>query len=344
MGIRGSRILDCLNVGTLRIAKYIVWIGLVLASISPLYAHNHSRQVEQISMEREQQFTYYWYAAYQAMHQERFDEALVLFEFCHWLNPEDASTLGFLGIIYDATHQKERALQTLKRAYELSPIDNWESYYRSLLNLRTEEGMQTALQVVEQTAKGDTKDEELLEQLWRMYVSHQQWQKAIQTQKRIDKIKGYDAYSALNYYRTYAMWGKNRKALEAIKQYLELDPNNLQFLLFKLELVELMGVSNKELFALYDKILSIDPNNLGVLNNYAYNLAIEGGDLKHAERMSEYTIKAEPNNPIYLDTYGWILHLQGEDSLALFYLRQAKAFATEEDIIRVIDEHINAVE
>lgn len=327
----------------MRVIKYIVFVCVALVSALPLSADDKLSQVDNISIEREQQFTYYWYAAKQAFDQERYDDALVLLEFCHWLNPKDATTLSYLGIIYEAINQKERALLAFKKAYEISPIDHWNFYYRALLDLRTKESFHSAMQVVEETAKGDTKDEELLEQLWRMYTSTRQWKKAIQTQKRLDNIKGYDAYSALNYYRTYAMWGKNEKALKAIDQYLELDPINLQFLLFKLQLVEQMGVSKKDLYALYDRILALDPNNLGVLNNYAYTLATDGGDLKRAERMSERTIKEEPNNPVYLDTYGWILHLQGQDSLALFYLRRALLFSSE-DTIEVIQEHINAIE
>ena len=48
---------------------------------------------ESPSTEREQQFTYYWYAAKQAIEEKRFDEALVILNFCHQLNPNDGMTL-----------------------------------------------------------------------------------------------------------------------------------------------------------------------------------------------------------------------------------------------------------
>ena len=319
--------------------RYIVVILLVgICSLGQIHSQ------DTLSVEREQQFTYYWYAAKQAIEEKRFDEALVILNFCHQLNPNDGMTLCQLGMLCDALGQEERAMEHFKTAFMLDPKDQWQNYYSMLLEQRTPEGYAEALRVIEEAERYNSTNKELLAQLVWLYMSNQDWKKALKTQDKIDHLQGYDAYSALNRYRIYAQWGKNKKALEAIDTYLEQDPSNMQFLLFRLQLMEQTGARTADLYALYDKILAIDPYQLVVLNNYAYHLATHGGDLKRAERMSERTIREEPNNPVYLDTYGWILYLQGQHSLALFYLNRAAQYAVQRQAAQDGDRHHQAEE
>ena len=267
--------------------------------------------LQAITAEQEQQFKYYWYAARQAITDERYTDAFALLEFCHALQPDDAQTTAFLGVIYDAIGDKQRAAEAFKQAYELSPTDHWQRY---------------------------------LEPLLQQQIQAKQWKQALATQDKIDRYRGEkDAYSALTRYRIYAMWNKPKKAIEAIDDYLETDPTNIRFLLFRLDLMEQTGAKPKALYAMYDKILAVDPYNLMILNNYAYLLSTHKGDLTEAERMSAITIREEPNNPVYLDTYGWILHLKGQDELALFFLRRAWTNADEQNR-QAIEQHIHAIQ
>ncbi|MBQ7632477.1 MAG: hypothetical protein IJS82_06980 [Paludibacteraceae bacterium] len=266
-----------------------------------------------LPVERQQQFSYYWYAAKQAITEDRYTDALVLLEFCEALNPQDGTTLSFLGILYEGAGQSQRALDAFRRAFEADPRDQWFRYSRALLNQRTEEGFRQALAVLEKAEKLNSSDEDLLEQLGRMYFSSGQWKKALQTQDKLDRLKGYDGYSAINRYRIYSMWQKPKKAAAEIEKYLAQDPANIQYL----------------------------PSL--ILNNHAYYMATHKGDLKKAEQMSERTIREQPNNPVYLDTYGWIMHLQGQDELALFYLRKALWYTTDETRAE-IERHIQLIE
>lgn len=286
---------------------------------------------EKLSTEQEQQFTYYWYAAKQAIEQENYAEALVLLEFCNAIKPNDGQTLTFLGVLYDGIGEKELALETYRKAFEADPRDQWYKYTFALLERRTEDGQKEAVRVMEKAHKAAKEDENIMEQLLRLYMSREEWKKAIKIQDQLDQLKGYDAYSAINRYRIYAMWGKPKKAIAAVDKYLENDPSNLQFLLFRLELMERTKAKSSDLCAMYERVLKMDPTNAMVLNNYAYHLATHGGDLKKAEQMSALTIREYPDNPVYLDTYGWIMHMQGQNELALFYLKRALNNATKEN-------------
>jgi tetratricopeptide (TPR) repeat protein len=326
-------------------------------TVLPVWAKKPAQpQPVPLSTEQEQQFTYYWYAAKQAIENDRYTEALVLLEFCRMINPNDGQTLTFLAILYDGLGQKERSMNTFRQAFEADPAVQWNRYSFALLEQKTEAGVREALAVMEKAyevqkarggkkkAKGEKRDakadEDLLEQMRRVYMATGQWEKAIAMQDELDLIKGFDAYSALNRYRAYASWGKMKKAVGAVDKYLELDPTNIQFLLFRMELLEHMGAKKEELYALYDRILELDPMNLGVLNNYAYHLATHKGDLQKAEWMSAITIREQPNNAMYLDTYGWVLHMQGRDDLAIFYLKRALSNSTSPKVSEEIEKHL----
>lgn len=306
-----------------------------------------------MTVEQEQQFTYYWYAARQAIEEQDFPRAYVLLEFCRMLNPNDAQTMGSLGVIYGATNQTARMMDAYRQAYELAPGDQWRRYTGALLNLRTPEGKAKALAVYERAfsvQKIELKhhkrwqiDPELLEQLRSLYADSQQWKKAVAIQDEIDKTTGYDAYSAFSRYRIYALWGKPKKAISAIDKYLETNPTDIRFMMFRIELMLQTKTKKEAIYAMYERILEIDPYHLEVLNDYAYLLATQGGDLNKAERMSAITIREEPNNAAYLDTYGWILHLKGENELAQFYLVRALRNAENEDIRSAAESHLRIV-
>ena len=233
-----------------------------------------------------------------------------MLQFCNELQPNDAQTLYYLGVMQKALLHEDEAKASFEQAYAVS--------------------------------KGDAPDE-LLDQLLNIYFEEMNWKKAIEIRDVMDAKNGYDAMSALTRYRIYAMNGKTKLAIKAVEDYLKIDPDNLRFLLFRIEILEHTKAKTKVLYAAYDRVLELDPYNLMVLNNYAYHLATHGGDLTKAERMSAITIREQPNNPVYLDTYGWILHLKGQDELAKFYLQKALWNAQKTGNKEEIEKHLEAI-
>ena len=292
-----------------RFAKRIRTKRLLMIAFLSLFLTPYSLIVSQNTVEQEQQFTYYWYAAKQAINAEKYDEALTLLEFCRAIKPDDGQTLTFLGTMYDALRMPDRAMKLFQQAYEADPEGQWKNY---------------------------------LERRLQQAVSEHQWKQAIKIQDEIDQHQDYDAASAYTHGRLYLLAGKPKKALAALDKYLETDPTHLPLLTFRVEIMEQMKAKSKDLYPYYERVLALNPGNLMILNNYAYHLATHGGDLKEAERMSALTIREEPDNSVYLDTYGWILHLQGQDELALFFLQRALNNATD-NTTEEIQKHINAI-
>ena len=289
---------------------------------------------QSLSPEQEQQFKYYWYAARQAITEERYDEAYVLLTFCETINPKDGATLCFLGIIEGGLDHSIKSLILLHDAFEADPYDQWYHYVKELKEIGTPGTNMMALEALEKAhdvqQKSGNVDDDLLDALQEMYLQAGYWQKALGVQDEIDLQKGYDAYSAQLRCRVYLLMHKPKKALSEVDKYLELEPSDVQFLKYRVELMYELKSKDKDIWAQYERILQLVPYDLMVLNNYAYHLATHKGDLKKAEKMSAITIQEDPYNPMYLDTYGWILHLQGQDELAYFYLMKAKRYETDE--------------
>ena len=266
------------------------------------------RAATPLKPEQKSQFTYYWYAAKQAIESERYPEAYVLLEFCNALNPNDGQTLRYLGVVAQGLGQDEQAKEYYRKAYEADPQGQWARW---------------------------------LPRMFESYLEQEQFKKAIAVLDEMEQRSGeYSATYAISRYRVYARWDKPKKALEAIDRYLVTDPDNLRFLIFRIDILEHMKAKPKDLYPAYERVLRLDPRQLMILNNYAYHLATHKGDLAKAERMSEATIKEEPMNPVYLDTYGWILHLRGKDDLAKFFLERALSNPRDEETKKEVQKHL----
>lgn len=287
------------------------------------------------------QFTYCFYAAVEDLRHEQYANAMTKLLFCEELCPEDGKTQDYLGVIYDALGDHDEAREHFRRAYEGAPDDLW-SRYTTLLMRGDAHDRKEAIRIMEGVTRRNPRNSEALDALKQMYAVAGDYRRSIKAQDRLDALRGYDAYSALHRYRCYVLMNQPKKAIQAIDTYLAEDPTNMQFLLFRLEILEHTRAPWSELQAMYQRILAIDPQNPLVLNNYAYGICLHGGDLKQAERMSEIAIRQEPNNATYLDTYAWVLHLQDQNTLASFYIRKAIDLAKEEDRT-VIMEHLQAI-
>jgi Tfp pilus assembly protein PilF len=148
--------------------------------------------------------------------------------------------------------------------------------------------------------------------------------------------------SAMQRYRLNAMMKNNSQAIYEVERYLEEEPDNVQFQVFRLQLYEQTKQPSEKMIKAYSALLHFDPRNWMLMNNLAWHLCISGGDLDHAERLSRQTIMAEPSNPTFLDTYAWILYKKGEYHTAFEYIRIALEKATSE-AKKEITEHYKAI-
>lgn len=274
-------------------------------------------------MEEQQQFLYYFYEAERLIQTEQIDEARPVVEFCYEINPNDATINNYLGLYAQTEGDSLKCVKYFRRAYELDPAEYWFNYHVLLLKSNKKSLQQQAVKQMEVLAKTDTKNAELHEVLQKAYILLDEYEKALIIQDQLDSINGYDGMSAMMRYRLNATLKNNKQAIYEIERYLEIEPDNYQFQLFRMQLYEQTQQSPAKMITAYEALLKLDPRNLMVMNNLAWNICLNHGNLLRAEELSRITIMREPSNPIYLDTYGWIMYLIGDCESAKFYLQRA---------------------
>ena len=317
---------------------FIVWALLGGARLMLL----HAAPMDTLSIEREQQFLYYFYEAERLIQLQKIEEAKPVVEFCYALHPNDATINNYMGL-YAQTEQDTSAMATyFRRAYELNPKEYWYNHHVLQLQSTNKKTQQQAVKQMAALAKEDTANTDLHEVLQKAYIMLEQYRPALEIQDRLDSINGYDAMSAMQRYRLNAMMRNNEQAIREIERYLEIDPDNYQFQIFRMQLYEQTQQPPSKMIPAYEAVLRMDSRNILVMNNLAWNLCLIHKDLLRAEQLSRTTIMREPTNPIYLDTYAWIMHLLGDCESALFYIERAIEHSTEQ-VDKEIQQHYKEI-
>ena len=296
----------------------------------------------QLSMEEEQQFLYYFYEAERLIQLQRIEEAKAIVEFCYALNPNDAAINNYMGLYAQLEEDTEAMAMYFRCAYELNPKEYWQNHHILMLQSENKKVQQQAVKQMAALAKEDKTDAELHGMLQKAYIMLKQYRHALEVQDQLDSINGYDAMSAMQRYRLNAMMKDNKQAIYEIERYLEIDPDNYQFQVFRMQLYEQTHQPPEKMVPAYEAVLRMDPRNIVVMNNLAWSLCLLGRNLIRAEELSRITIMREPSNPIYLDTYGWIMYQLGDCQSALFYLERAIENSGE-NVEKEIESHYKEV-
>lgn len=300
-------------------------------------------QADSLNMEEQQQFLYYFYEAQRLVQAQEIEAAWELVQFCYELNPQDATVNHYMGVFMNAMEQEAEAVPYMKKAFELQPDEYWYNYCLHLLQSNDKKKEKQAIAYLQQVAKRKTKDEEVHDMLQKAYIHTSNYKAALRVQDQLDSILGYNAMSAMQRYRLNAMMKDNEQAVYEVERYLEEDPDNMQFQMFRAQLYEQTKQPPHKMAEAYSALLRFEPRNLMIMNNLAWALCLAQEDLKRAEQLSRTTIMAAPSNPVYLDTYAWIMYTMGDYETALFYIQRAKDNANEETA-KEIDEHLKAIQ
>jgi predicted Zn-dependent protease len=319
----------------------MVWAWLGGAMLSGAWAKN--TQADSLSMEEQQQFLYYFYEAQRLVQAQEIEAAWELVQFCYELNPQDATVNHYMGVFMNAMEREAEAVPYMKKAFELQPDEYWYNYCLHLLQSNDKKKEKQAIAYLQQVAKRKTKDEEVHDMLQKAYIHTSNYKAALRVQDQLDSILGYNAMSAMQRYRLNAMMKDNEQAVYEVERYLEEDPDNMQFQMFRAQLYEQTKQPPHKMAEAYSALLRFEPRNLMIMNNLAWALCLAQEDLKRAEQLSRTTIMAAPSNPVYLDTYAWIMYTMGDYETALFYIQRAKDNANEETA-KEIDEHLKAIQ
>ena len=295
-----------------------------------------------ISAEEEQQFRYYFYEAQRLIQKQEIAPAWELVQFCYALNPNDAAINNYMGMFLEVFDKKKEADTYFKRAFELDPNTYWYQHALYLLKSEDKKQEKIAIRNLEKVAKANTKNEDVHTMLQQAYIHVKDYKRALGVQDCLDSIVGYTSMSAMQRYRLNAMMKNSKQAIYEVERFLEEEPDNMQFQVFRAQLYEETHQPSEKMIVAYTALLRFDPRNLMLQNNLAWHLCISRHDLQRAEQLSRTTIMSEPSNPIYLDTYAWIMYMMGESETAYFYIQRAMEYANQQTI-KEVTEHRKAI-
>ena len=295
-----------------------------------------------ISAEEEQQFRYYFYEAQRLIQKQEIAPAWELVQFCYALNPTDAAINNYMGMFLEVFDKKKEADTYFKRAFELDPNTYWYQHALYLLKSEDKKQEKIAIRNLEKVAKANTKNEDVHTMLQQAYIHVKDYKRALGVQDCLDSIVGYTSMSAMQRYRLNAMMRNSKQAIYEVERFLEEEPDNMQFQVFRAQLYEETHQPSEKMIVAYTALLRFDPRNLMLQNNLAWHLCISRHDLQRAEQLSRTTIMSEPSNPIYLDTYAWIMYMMGEYETAYFYIQRAMEYANQQTI-KEVTEHRKAI-
>lgn len=233
---------------------------------------------------REQQMRYVFFESQRSLNQGDYARGMALLLFCEQLNPADAATQQSLGYMYQGLQQTETALTHYRRAFEADPTMYWSSY-ATLLFQTGQRG--EAADVLEHVVKLRPKETDALEALQTVYMTDGDTKKALRTADRIEAAEGINAYNTMTRYKLHTAAGQPQKAIQAIDRYLQENPDDQRFRVFRGDLYMATG-KKQEAFAIYREEQQRHPENPYVWLSLA-NYSEYQGD---AERAAEYTERA----------------------------------------------------
>jgi predicted Zn-dependent protease len=295
-----------------------------------------------LSVEEEQQFRYYFYEAQRLIQKQEITPAWELVQFCYTLNPNDAAVNNYMGLFFEAFDKRDEASAYFRRAFELAPNTYWYRHALYLLQSKDKKQEKIAIRNLERVAKSNPKDEDVHTMLQQAYIHIKNYKRALFVQDRLDSIVGYTGMSAMQRYRLNAMMKNSKQAIYEVERFLEEEPDNMQFQVFRAQLYEETQQPSEKMIVAYTALLRFEPRNLMLMNNLAWHLCISRHDLQRAEQLSRTTIMTEPSNPIFLDTYAWIMYMMGEYETAYFYIQRAMEYANQQTI-KEVTEHRKAI-
>jgi len=218
--------------------------------------------------------------------QKRYQEAIGVLSKGIKKFPEEPQLYEHLGLNYYFAGHPDSAWENLDRAYAID--STLAGYYRLAEELRNQDQVKQAIQVLSRAERKDPSDPELYEQFGISYFAQRDYKEA----------------------KSYFL------------QSLSIDDTRLRpkhYLAFAYDYLSQPDSAE----TMYKELLRAVPDEPLYLNNLAYLYATQGKNLATALKYVKQALQEAPGNASYLDTMGWVYYQMGKYQEAMGYIRQA---------------------
>ena len=236
--------------------KYIVFAVLLLV-LSTGYAFSQDEGKLVIDSSNQRKFDYYFYDALSAKAQGKYAEAFDLFQHSHSLDSTNANVLSELGGFFNVLQEKSKAVKYLSKAVMQDP-DNYY-YNMALASLYKEvDQKEDAIDIYNMLLKTNPQKTDIYMALAEAYNDNGDLEKAIEALDELEKNVGIRESITLNKFRLYSMLSKKDEAFDEIKNIIEKNPDNLNYIIL-LGDVYMQDNQLEKSLEQYEKVKAIDP-------------------------------------------------------------------------------------
>ena len=125
---------------------------------------------------------------------------------------------------------------------------------------------------------------------------------------------------------------QNEDAINTIKKLTKLKPSNDRYLFTLGVLYDQVGKKKLSIEAL-ESAVEANPNNVNALNYLSYAYTESGIKLDRAKKLIEKVIKVEPRNGYFIDSLGWVYYKMGAYDKALKHIQEAALLVPNDAVI-----------
>jgi tetratricopeptide (TPR) repeat protein len=270
--------------------------------------------------------------------QKNFKKALDVFQNLSLQNPSDFGLKIRVGLLYYELKETDKAIAIFQEILAKNPKNERIAYYLGLLFQEKKDYAQAVPYFAKVTPHSDffadavTREAYLYKELGHLDRSAAVVKAALAKQSNVSDF--YDLLSTI-----YLLQENYPNALSVLQKGLKLNPKNEQILFAMGAIYEKTGYWEKAIETM-KQVLELNPNSSLALNFIGYTYAEHGQNLDEAISLISKASRIKPNDGFIVDSLGWAYFQKGDTEKALGYLTKANLLAPNET---TITEHLGDV-
>ena len=221
------------------------------------------------------------------------DAAFDLLRHCVEINPEASEPYYFLSQYYRIQKDRQKALECMERAYQLSP-DNDVFTETMAQTYLSQQQYDKAISVYENLLSRDKGRDDVLAVLYELYQHDGQYEKAVQALEQIELIDGKSERITQAKSDLYTRMGNSEAAISEMEALANQYPNDLNYRVMYGDAL-LQNDQTQRALQVYEDVLTQEPEHIGALLSMANYYTLTGDSA--AAALASERVLVHPKTP-----------------------------------------------
>ena len=216
----------------------------------------------QLSEEAKRQFNYYFYEGLRLKEEQKYDQAVDVFQLCIAIDSLDAGVQSEIGVLYGSSGMINEAVVALEKAVRLDPTNWW--YNIRLISLQSDlKRYSRSIELTKQLQKIYPNKEEVYNIEAALYKENKEYDKAIEANDKLENLIGINEQISLEKIQLYYLTNKSKKVIPEIDKLVNKYPTDTRYQVTKGNILMQQKLP-EQAYAIYQKVLKEDPQNANV--------------------------------------------------------------------------------